>query len=95
MPGSGLFWAYLTGVAFVVAGLSFTTDWLSPWAGLMMGVMFLLWFLILHLPRAMSYPRSLDPAEWSSAFIALGICGGSWIAATALSEKKLRVMPGN
>jgi len=95
IPGSGLFWAYLTGIAFVAAGLSFATQWLSRWAGAMLGVMFLLWFLVLHLPRVMSYPRSHDPDEWSSAFIALGICGGAWIAATALSEKNLRVMPGD
>jgi uncharacterized membrane protein len=94
IPGSGLSWAYLTGIAFVAAGLSFATHWMSCWAGVMLGVMFLLWFLVLHLPRVMSYPRSRDPAEWSSAFIALGICGGSWIAATALSERHLCVMPG-
>lgn len=89
IPGPGLFWAYFTGIAFVAAGISIATNWMSSWAAAMLGTMFLLWFLLLHLPRIMSYPRSHDPAEWSSAFIALGLCGGSWIAASALSERQL------
>jgi hypothetical protein len=56
-------------------------------AAALLGVMFLLWFLVLHLPRVMSYPRSHDPDEWSSALIALAVCGASWILASSLSEK--------
>jgi len=52
--------------------------------------MFLLWFLVLHAPRVASYPKVLDPHEWSSAFIALGICGGSWILAWSLSANAIR-----
>ena len=88
IPGSGLFWAYFTGIALIAAGVSIATNWMSSWAAAMLGAMFLLWFLLLHLPRILSYPRSHDPAEWSSAFIALGLCGGSWIAATALCERR-------
>jgi uncharacterized membrane protein len=87
IPGPGIFWAYFTGIAFIAAGISFATNWLGRWAAAMLGVMFMLWFLLLHLPRVMSYPRSHDPAEWSSAFIALGICGGSWVATVALSAR--------
>ncbi len=89
IPGPGLFWAYFTGAGFAAAGLSFATGWMARWAGILLGAMFLLWFLLLHLPRVFSYPKSQDPAEWSSAFIALGICGGSWIAAVALPDKPL------
>jgi uncharacterized membrane protein YphA (DoxX/SURF4 family) len=88
IPGPGLFWAYFTGFAFVAAGVSIATNWMGSWAAAMLGAMFLFWFLLLHLPRIMSYPHSHDPAEWSSAFIALGLCGGSWIAATALCERR-------
>jgi uncharacterized membrane protein len=85
IPGPGLFWAYFTGAAFVAAGLSFAANRWACWAAPWLGLMFLLWFLLLHLPRIASYPRSQNPDEWSSAFIALGICGGSWIAAAAFS----------
>jgi hypothetical protein len=87
IPGSGLFWAYFTGLAFIAAGLSIATKWMARWAGALLGAMFLLWFLLLHAPRIVSFPRSHDPDEWSSAFIALGMCGGSWICAWAFSRK--------
>jgi uncharacterized membrane protein len=80
IPGA-LFWAYLTGAGFVAAGVCIAIRWLDYWAGFWLGTMFLLWFLLLHAPRVVSYPRSHSPAEWSSAFIALGMYGGSWICA--------------
>ena len=94
IPGSGLYWSYFTGAVFLVTGISLLTNWMARWGAAMLGLMFLLWFLLLHLPRVMSYPRSQVPAEWSSAFIALGICGGSWIAATALSPRPAQKMAG-
>ena len=85
IPGPPLYWSYLTGVVFLSTGICMAVNWMARWAAVTLGLMFLLWFLLLHLPRVMSYPRSQVPSEWSSAFIALGICGGSWIAATAFS----------
>jgi uncharacterized membrane protein len=85
IPGSGMFWAYFTGAAFIAAGIGIATKWMGRWAGFLLGIMFLLWFLFLHAPRVVSFPRSHDPDEWSSAFIALAMCGGSWICAWALS----------
>jgi hypothetical protein len=76
IPGSGLYWSYFTGTVFLSAGICMVANWKTRWAAAVPGVMFLLWFLLL--PRVSSYPRSQVPAEWSSAFIALGIFGGSW-----------------
>ncbi len=80
IPGP-LFWAYFTGAGFIAAGVCIVVRRLDDWAGFWLGMMFLLWFLLLHGPRVVSYPRSHSPAEWSSAFIALGMCGGCWICA--------------
>jgi uncharacterized membrane protein YphA (DoxX/SURF4 family) len=80
----GMFWAYLTGSAFVAAGVCIVIKRMDRWAGFMLGLMFLLWFLLLHAPRVVAAFRSHDPNlrnEWSSAFIALAMCGGSWICA--------------
>jgi uncharacterized membrane protein len=79
-PGA-LFWAYFTGAAFVAAGISIAIKTMDRLAAVLQGTMFLLWFLFLHAPRLMSAPRSHNPNEWSSAFIALGMCGASWIMA--------------
>jgi len=77
-PG-GLFWALFTGAAFIAAGASIATRWMDRWSAALLGTMFLIWFLFLHLPRVMSAAHSHDPDEWSSAFIALGMCGASWL----------------
>jgi uncharacterized membrane protein len=79
-----MFWAYLTGVAFIAAGISIAIKWMDQWAAILLGAMFLLWFLLLHSPRVVIAVQSHDPNtpdEWSSAFIALALCGGSWICA--------------
>ena len=91
IPGSGLFWAYVTGLGFIAAGVSMLAGRVLRFAGSgMLGVMFMLWFLVLHGPRVLSYPRSHNPHEWSSAFIALAMCGGSWICAGTVTDLRSR-----
>jgi hypothetical protein len=87
IPGGGWFWANVTALALMAAGVSIAFRWMDRLAATLLGVMFLLWFLVLHLPRVASYPRSHDPDEWSSALIALAVCGASWILAASLNEK--------
>ena len=85
-----LFWAYLTGAAFVAAGISIAIKWLDQWAAFLLGTMFALWVLILHSPRVVIAFRSHDPNaqnEWSSAFIALAMCGGCWICARYAQQR--------
>ena len=84
IPG-GLFWAYFTGIAFIAAGVSIATAWMARWAATLLGVMFGLWFLLLHAPRLANSAFTHDPNEWSSAFIALAMWGGCWIIAGAFS----------
>jgi hypothetical protein len=86
IPGGGLFWTCLTGAGFIAAGLSFATKWMAQWAGILLAAMFFLWFALLHAPRIAQAPRSHDPNEWSSAFIALAMCGGGLIMASAISR---------
>ena len=76
-PGAR-FWAYFTGTALIAAGISLAKGWMDRLAATLLGTMFLLWFLFLHTPRVMSASGLHNPDEWSSAFIALGMCGASW-----------------
>ena len=86
-----LFWAAFTGAGFIAAGLSIATGWWARWAGFLLGTMFLLWFLLLHMPRVLGIAGIVgaphNPNEWSSAFIALAMCGGSWICAQVREPK--------
>jgi uncharacterized membrane protein YphA (DoxX/SURF4 family) len=83
-----LFWVYFTGIGFIAAGLSIATGILAPLASIGLGVMFLLWFLLLHAPRVAASPRNGN--EWTSAFVALAASGGSFLLASALSPKRNR-----
>lgn len=77
-----LFLACLTGAIMIAAGVSLVTKWMGAWGGFALGSMYLLFVLTLHVPRVLAAPQS--PDEWSSALIALGMCGASWICASAV-----------
>jgi hypothetical protein len=90
IPGGGWFWTHVTALAFIAAGLSIAFRWLDRCAAALLGMMFMLWVLVLHGPRVLSYPRCLNPNEWSSAFIALGVCGGAWILAWSIPARSAK-----
>jgi uncharacterized membrane protein YphA (DoxX/SURF4 family) len=98
IPGH-MFWAVFTGASFIVAGVAIATGWMGRWGGTLIGTMFLLWFVLLHAPRVLGLSgvagASHNPNEWSSAFIALAMAGGSWITARALAaEPRKEPRPG-
>jgi uncharacterized membrane protein YphA (DoxX/SURF4 family) len=80
MPGR-LFWAYFVGVAFIAAAIGILTKILARPAATMLGVMFFLFVVLLHIPRIVGSAH--DGNEWTSGFVALAACGGAWILATA------------
>src|SRR5437660_6348331 len=80
MPGR-LFWAYFVGVAFVAAAAGILNKLMARAAATMLGVMFFLFVLLLHTPRIIGSPSSGN--EWTSGFVALAMCGGAWILASA------------
>ena len=80
MPGR-LFWAYFVGVAFFAAAIGIFTRMLARPAATMLGVMFFLFVVLLHIPRIIG--NSSNENEWTSGFVALAMCGGAWILANA------------
>src|SRR5271169_1150707 len=80
IPGR-LFWAYFVGVAFVAAAIGMLTKMLARPAATMLGVMFFLFVVLLHIPRIVGDSKNGD--EWTSGFVALAMCGGAWILASA------------
>jgi uncharacterized membrane protein len=80
MPGR-LFWAYFVGVAFFAAAGGILYERLARPAATLLGVMFFLFVLLLHIPRIAVH--SNDGNEWTSGFVALAMCGGSWVLAGA------------
>jgi uncharacterized membrane protein len=76
MP-SKLFLAWFTGIALIAAGVCIVIPWRKRLAPRLLGLMFFLWVALLHGPRVAAHPH--NPNEWNSAFVALAMCGVSWI----------------
>lgn len=85
------FWALFFGDAFIAAGLSFATGYLRRKAAAASGLMFAIWVLTLHIPRAFGLYHvpgaTRDPDEWSNVFIVLALWGGMW---TLASKRPIR-----
>src|SRR5438874_13067744 len=80
MPGR-LFWAYFIGAAFVAAAAGILYKLMARPAATMLGVMFFLFVVLLHIPRIVG--NAGNGNEWTSGFVALAMCGGAWILANA------------
>jgi uncharacterized membrane protein YphA (DoxX/SURF4 family) len=78
------FWIYFTGTAMMAAGAAIATGILARLAGIWLGIMFVSWFLTLHLPRVLAAIHNQD--EITSMFVALAFGGISLIFA-ASTEK--------
>lgn len=81
IPGH-LFWAYCVGAMFFAAALSIATQMQGHLAAASLGLMFLLWVVVLHAPRVAAAAH--EGNEWTSAFMALAMSGGSFVLAGAL-----------
>ncbi len=78
IPGR-LFWAYFVGVAFFAAATAIMSKRSAGLAATLLGLMFFLWVFVVHLPRVAA--ASHNGNEWTSAFVALAMCGGAWVVA--------------
>jgi hypothetical protein len=87
IPGH-IFWVYFTGFGFIAAAVAISLKILGRLAAISLGLMFLLWFLVLHMPRVFADPRNGD--EWSSAFIALCLAGACLFIATTIPNQPVR-----
>jgi uncharacterized membrane protein len=61
-----VFWTYFAGVALLAGGVGLIFKPIRTWAAAFSGLMILLWFILLHVPRALATPHVYD--EW------MGVC---------------------
>jgi hypothetical protein len=76
-----LFWTYFTGAAFIAAAISITIRVMLRIAGMLLGTMFFLWVIVLHVPRVAGSPRNGD--EVTSLLVALAMSGVGFALASA------------
>jgi uncharacterized membrane protein YphA (DoxX/SURF4 family) len=84
LPGH-LFWIYCTGASMVAAGLAIATGIQARLAGIILGIMFLLWVVLLHAPRVFANLHNQD--ELTSLFVALAFSGSSFVFAGAVKRR--------
>jgi uncharacterized membrane protein len=87
IPGH-VFWTYFAGIALIGSGLgmilrikSFLVAWLTGW-------MLFLWFIVLHIPRAIADPQMAKGNEVTSVFEALAFSGIAFVVAGMQINKR-------
>jgi uncharacterized membrane protein YphA (DoxX/SURF4 family) len=85
IPGPA-FWTYFAAIALIAAGIAMIVKVFARWASLLLGMMIFLWFLFLHIPRAIADPHSHKGNEWTSVFEALAFSGIAFILAALPSS---------
>ena len=78
MPGR-LFWTYFVGVALIAAALSIVLTKYIPLTARLVGVMFFLFVLMIHLPSVAANPK--NRILWAIAFRDLSFAGAAWCLA--------------
>jgi hypothetical protein len=90
IPGQ-YFWAYFTGTALIGAGIAIILKIRLQLVAILLGVMFALWFLVLHIERAIVDPVGEGGLELARVFVIFGFIGIAILL--ALSGKKTGANP--
>jgi uncharacterized membrane protein len=74
--GAARFWTCFAGVALIAGGLGLIVPWTARLAGSLSGLMIFLWFVMLHVPRALAAADAASRRnEWTAVFEALAMSG--------------------
>ncbi len=74
IPGS-MFWTFIAGIALIGAGAAIILRIKIRFVSTLTGIMIFLWFLVLHIPRAIADPTGHNGNECVSVFEALCFAG--------------------
>jgi uncharacterized membrane protein len=86
------FWTYFCGIALIAAGLGLIIPQTRKWAAALAGLMILLWFFLLHIPRAFAAPDNYS--EWMGVCESFSVSGILFVLA-AMSSRKDAVYRSN
>lgn len=87
-----LFLSYLVMFVFIITSVSILFNFQQRNAALIFGCMFLIMFLLLHVPRVINNPQT--ETEWTSMFIALAMSGIGFVLAGNVKKKEQILSPG-
>jgi uncharacterized membrane protein YphA (DoxX/SURF4 family) len=75
------FWTYFAGVALIAGGIGIVVPLTTRLAAALSGLMIFLWFVLLHVPRALAAPAAQSRNEWTAVFEALAMSGIAFVLA--------------
>jgi uncharacterized membrane protein YphA (DoxX/SURF4 family) len=73
--GAARFWTYFAGVALIAGGAGLVVPRTARLAAALSGLMIFLWFVMLHVPRALAAADAQGRNEWTAVFEALAMSG--------------------
>lgn len=87
IPG-GIFWVYLTGIALLAACVSFVIEKKVRLAGILLGVMLLIFVVSIHIPGAMAEDPAAAQNATTSALKDLALAGAAFLLAGMYGDEK-------
>jgi uncharacterized membrane protein YphA (DoxX/SURF4 family) len=88
IPGH-LFWTYFGAIALIGSGICILLKIQIRLVAFLLAAMLFIWFLILHIPRAIDEAKSGQGNELTSVFQALAFSGIALVIASIYSRKKV------
>jgi len=90
------FWTYFAAVALLAGGTGLIFKQTRKWAAALSGIMILLWFAMLHIPRAINIPpydSTPHYGEWMGVFESFSFSGIFFVLAGLSSKENFFVSP--
>ena len=88
LPPSQAFWAYVTGVAHILAGIAILTGFRARLAAILLTIMFAAFQPLVHIPMLLAAPTS--HFEWGENATNLALIGVAWLIAETLPRQAWR-----
>ena len=89
IPGA-MFWTWFSGVALIAGGAGTILTMTARPAAALSGLMIFLWFVALHVPRAIAAAPDLKRNEWTAVVEALTISGIAFVIAGSVRKRDKR-----
>jgi uncharacterized membrane protein len=89
IPGH-IFWTYFGGIALIGSGVCILFQIKIQLVSILLGIMLFIWFVILHIPRAIADPNGAKGNELTSVFEALAFSGIAFVIAWIYYNKTTR-----
>ena len=88
IPGA-MFWTYFAGIALIAGGAAIIINIQASLAANLLGIAIFIWFIVLHIPRAIADPSSGDGNELASVFEAFGFSGICFVMGYMMTKKSV------